>query len=199
MKDLQQPPTTSYGSKGKIGQYNLENPPIAEHICKNLSQVGKIYGNVEIVSPERRYTKGWSQVYVLTKCLGCGRIQWTYLSNLMQGKSKGCQMCSKPRQIPRWLDRRFTAAKQRCENPKDGNYQNYGARGIKFCFSSVLEAGLWMIEHCGLPDRSMELDRIDVNGNYEPGNMRWVTHQQNCANQRRYMTSSIVVPGIDTP
>lgn len=94
------------------------------------------------------------------------------------------------RAVPHWLDRRFTAAKQRCQNPKDPNYKNYGARGIEFRFPSVTDAAIYMIETCGLPDRSMELDRIDVNGHYEPGNLRWVTHQQNCQNQRRYLERS---------
>jgi hypothetical protein len=93
-------------------------------------------------------------------------------------------MCSRPRKIPRWLDRRLTAAKQRCENPKDANYADYGGRGIRFCFPSVTAAGLWLIENLGLPDRSQELDRIDTNGNYEPGNIRYLSHKDNTANRR---------------
>lgn len=84
-------------------------------------------------------------------------------------------------------EKRCTAAKQRCENPKDANYKNYGARGIQFRFPSVTDAAICMIETNGLPDRSLELDRIDVNGHYEPGNLRWVTHQQNSQNQRRFL------------
>lgn len=190
MTGLLRQKTISYGLKGKRGQYPLGSPPVADHICKNTGQVGRVYGNVVVISDERRYTKNWSEAFVLTECRFCHKKEWTRLANLMQGKSKGCQACSQPRRIPKWVDRRFTAAKQRCTNPKDGNYQNYGARGIKFKFTSVLAAGLWMIEHCGLPDRSMEIDRIDVNGHYEPGNLRWVTHQQNCVNQRRFQKST---------
>ena len=40
---------------------------------------------------------------------------------------------------------RLTAAKQRCTNPHDPQYPNYGGRGIEFRFGSVLEAGLWML------------------------------------------------------
>ena len=83
-----------------------------------------------------------------------------------------------------WLDRRLTAAKQRCENPKDKGYRNYGARGIKFSFQSVTEAGLYLIEKYGQPDREMEIDRIDNNGNYEKGNIRFVTHEKNNQNKR---------------
>lgn len=121
---------------------------------------------------------------MLTQCVNCGQIQWTILNNLQRGISRGCQKCSQPRQLPRWLDRRLTAAKQRCENPKDAAYKNYGQRGIKFNFPSVLEAGLWIIENLGLPNRDLEIDRIDNNGHYEPGNIRFVTRKENCSNRR---------------
>lgn len=193
MTDLPQPQTTQYSSRGKLGRYPSDKPPETDHISFDNSLIGKTYGKVTIISAEKRYTRhskrhGWTRPYVLTRCQSCGKEEWTLLENLSRGLSKGCQMCTQPRTYPKWLDRRFTAAKQRCTNPKDGNYKNYGARGISFDFASVKEACLWMIENCGLPDRSMELDRIDVNGNYAPGNLRWVTHQENCQNQRRFMT-----------
>jgi hypothetical protein len=142
---------------------------------------------VEIISPEKRWNSSWNHCYVLTRCNGCNSEQWQLLDNLRRGKSKGCQSCSQRRAAPRWLDRRFTAAKQRCTNPRDKNFKNYGARGIEFRFPSVTAACLYMIETHGLPSRDLELDRIDVNGHYEPGNLRWVTHQENCTNQRRYL------------
>ena len=188
MKDLQPQQIISYGLKGKQSRYDLDNPPPAAHISYKPEMVGEQYGLVKIISSEKRWSKSWNHCKVLTQCTNCGSVQWTELNNLTGGKSKGCQACSEPRKIPKWLDRRFTAAKQRCTNPNDANYKNYGARGIRFKFNSVLEAGLWMVENCGLPERSMELDRIDVNGHYEPGNLRWVTHQENCQNQRRFMT-----------
>lgn len=111
---------------------------------------------------------------------------------MMQGKTKGCQSCSQRRAVPRWLDRRFTSAKQRCENPDDQQYKNYGARGIRFEFPSVTDACLYMIETNGLPDRKLEIDRIDNDGNYAPGNLRWATRSEQMLNQRRsrkYTTS----------
>jgi hypothetical protein len=154
--------------------------------------VGEQYGWVKIISPEKRWNKNWNHCYVLTECQGCGSMQWQLLSSLQSGKSNGCQSCSRPRQIPLWLDRRLTAAKQRCENPNDPGYHNYGERGIRFRFSSVTEAGLYLIELFGLPNRNMEIDRIDTNGDYAPGNLRFVEHRVNCINQRRSVLGRFV-------
>lgn len=156
------------------------------HISYKPEMVGKQYGWVEVISPEKRWNQKWNHCYVLTRCRGCGAVQWQNLSNLRGGKSKGCQTCSQPRTVPHWLERRFTAAKQRCTNPNDGNYQNYGARGIKFAFRTRQRRAstcrkVWLT-------RSRTGDRPNKRQwNYEPGNLRWVTHQENCQNQRRYL------------
>jgi hypothetical protein len=140
---------------------------------------------VEVISPERRYTNGWGGLYVLVKCLSCQTEKWTFLSNLKLGKSAGCHACSKPRQVPKWLERRFAAARQRCTNPNDIAYHRYGGRGIKFNFESVIAASLYMINEFGTPPRAMEIDRRDNNGHYEPGNVRWVAPIINKRNTRR--------------
>ena len=176
--------TTSYGLKGNRGRYSLESPPPAVRISYKQEMVGKRYGWVKIISPEKRWNGKMNHCYVLTECMGCGNIQWQYLSNLQNGKSKGCQRCSQPRKIPLWLDRRLTAAKQRCENPNDAGYHNYGERGIRFSFPNVTEAGLYLIRTYGLPDREMEIDRINNDMDYAPGNLRFVSHAENNGNKR---------------
>lgn len=189
MEDFQQQQTISYGSRGNRSRYTLESPPPAAHISYKPEMVGTRYGWVQIISAEKRWNARMNHSYVLTQCVGCLSIQWQVLSSLTQGKSKGCQRCSQPRAIPMWLDRRLTAAKQRCENPKDGGYHNYGARGIRFAFSSVKEAGLYLIGEFGLPDREMEIDRIDNAKDYEAGNLRFTTHKENNRNKRNTVLS----------
>lgn len=182
--DSGQRPITSYGSKGNRSRYDSETPPPAARVSLKPEMVGERYGWVEIIGPEKRWNKAWNHCAVLTRCTGCGRISWINYGNLRSGKSNGCQACSQPRRIPKWLERRLTAAKQRCENPKDAQYENYGARGIRFEFPSATEAGLWLIEKYGLPDRKMEIDRIDNEKGYAPGNIRFVTHAENQSNKR---------------
>ena len=175
---------------GSKGRYSLESPPPAVRISYDQSLIGQQYGWVTIISAEKRNQtktkKGYSPAYVLTRCEGCGCIQWTYLSNLKRGLSKGCQSCSAvqaKRDVPKWLYKRATAAKQRCTNPKDKAYGLYGGRGIEFRFDSVMDCA----EYCmTLPNfsREMEIDRIDTNGHYEVGNIRLVTREENVANRR---------------
>lgn len=184
MEDLQQPQTISSGSRGNRSQFGSTTPPPAAHVSYAPQMVGEQYGWVKIISPEKRWSAKWNHCLVLTKCIGCGRQQWTNRNNLTRGTSKGCQSCSQPRQIPKWLDRRLTAAKQRCTNPNDKGFMNYGGRGIQFQFASVTAAGLWLLETYGVPDRAMELDRIDNQGHYAPGNLRFVPRKVNQANRR---------------
>lgn len=74
---------------------------------------------------------------------------------------------------------------RRCNDPKNKDYHNYGGRGIKVCpeWLNSFEA---FFAHIGLkPDPSYSIDRIDVNGHYEPGNVRWADKWTQANNKRR--------------
>lgn len=82
----------------------------------------------------------------------------------------------------------LASARQRCTNPKIPNYENYGGRGIRFCDSLVgLPGARLLLEALGpRPSAMHTLDRIDNNGDYEIGNVRWATRQQQNLNRRGY-------------
>lgn len=71
----------------------------------------------------------------------------------------------------------------RCNNKNATQYSNYGGRGITVCerwhkFENFLK-------DMGHPEaNSLSLDRINVNGNYEPGNCRWADQKTQCRNKR---------------
>jgi hypothetical protein len=76
----------------------------------------------------------------------------------------------------------YRQRKSRCENPNHPDYKDYGARGIKFLFTSFEE----FYAHIGpRPTAKHEVDRLNNDGNYEIGNVRWATHQENSANRGR--------------
>lgn len=80
--------------------------------------------------------------------------------------------------------RAWACMKDRCKNRKTRCYSLYGGRGISVCrrWSESFEA---FLEDMGECPGDMSLDRIDNNGNYEPGNCRWVSTAQQNRNTRR--------------
>lgn len=75
----------------------------------------------------------------------------------------------------------FTAMRERCRNPKNRKYHLYGGRGISVCERwSKFEN---FLVDMGIRPAGTTLDRIDTNGNYEPGNCRWATPKQQGRNR----------------
>lgn len=111
----------------------------------------------------------------------CGCLHQKIMDNIGErasthGRTKGVQ---KTKSYKTW-----GYIKRRCYYEKDIDYKYYGARGIKIadCWVNNAEAFCEYVE--SLPrynEQGTTLDRIDSNGNYEPGNIRWVT----MAEQRR--------------
>lgn len=74
--------------------------------------------------------------------------------------------------------------RDRCNNPASTHYRNYGGRGIKVC-ERWQHSFLAFYEDIGpRPDPSYSIDRIDNDGNYEPGNVKWATRHEQAINQR---------------
>lgn len=81
------------------------------------------------------------------------------------------------------LKSRWENMKQRCNNPNNQGYKNYGGRGIKVC-------GRWhsfenFYADMGDCPEGLTLERKDNDGNYEPGNCRWATWKEQGKNKRR--------------
>jgi hypothetical protein len=75
----------------------------------------------------------------------------------------------------------YVHAQQRCNNPKNISYVDYGGRGIKFLFTSFEQ----FFAELGFRPDGKSLDRYPSNdGHYEPGNVRWATAVQQANNKR---------------
>ena len=130
----------------------------------------------------------------------CGTIKVIDKSSLQTGRTKSCgcynrkrvhETHSKGNYINTRLYHTWENMKARCFNKNNPQYKNYGGRGITVCEewkNDFLSFRMWALQN-GWNDTHVKfeisLDRIDVNGNYEPSNCRWATPKQQVNNRRR--------------
>ena len=154
--------------------------------------IGEKYGRLTVLG-ERKEGKRW-----IAKCrCDCGTVWETRSDRLRGGRVKSCGCYKKDLQRTLVIRRNKTHSRsntrlyaiwngmlQRCDNPNRVAYKNYGGRGIGVCaewreFEKFFE---WAMLN-GYRD-DLEIDRINVNGNYEPNNCRWITRAAQAANKR---------------
>lgn len=136
-----------------------------------------------------RGKKTWVEYEVECKC---GTITWVRANSFWGGHSKSCGCLKLEKsavqgklsrkhgmsRTPEWDA--YVHAEQRCNNPKTKGYKDYGGRGIKFLFTSFEQ----FFAKLGKRPKGKTLDRINNEGNYEPGNVRWATYLQQANNRR---------------
>jgi len=79
----------------------------------------------------------------------------------------------------------WTNMKTRCTNPKTFGWERYGGRGISVCKAWLDSFDVFLADVGRKPFKEAILDRIDFNGNYEPGNVRWVNIIESARNKER--------------
>jgi hypothetical protein len=162
---------------------------------KAIDLVGRTFHFLTVLecTGTRRFSGGGTQRTWRVRCV-CGK-EYEVTGAQLKGNSKSCG-CKKNELLSRanikhgharvgaksLIYGRWWTMLQRCQNPNDGGYKNYGARGIKVCERWQKFENFYA--DVGDPPPGRELDRIENGGNYEPGNWRWVSHQKNSSNRR---------------
>jgi hypothetical protein len=131
----------------------------------------------------------------LCRC-DCGREKMVDRSTLTGGQSKGCHSCQvskrnfvhgdaprgkRPSEYTTWA-----SMIQRCEDSRHKDFRLYGGRGVIVCNRWRKSYKNFLSDVGRKPSVKHSIDRIETNGNYEPGNVRWATPSEQQRNRRPF-------------
>lgn len=165
---------------------------------------GQVFGRLTVLAYAGRSSKKNRMPSWFCRCT-CGTIVKVSRGDLTTGNTMSCGCLRREVTSARVGTHRssqsheyriYATAKDRCTRKKSPAYKDYGGRGIEFRFNSFEQ----FIKEVGRkPTPKHTLDRIDNNGHYEPGNVRWATpieQSSNTRNNRRitYKGRSLIAP-----
>ena len=140
--------------------------------------------------------KSGSALHAVFQC-ECGQKSVFNCHKVKTGHTRSCGCFRNEKAAQRWAKnvygikhggchteayKSWEKMKARCENKSQYGYESYGGRGIVVC--DRWQSFALFFEDMGERPAGMSIDRIDVNGNYEPGNCKWSTVKEQSRNKR---------------
>lgn len=158
-----------------------------------LVEAGKKYG---LLTAVRRVRSTPKYAVWLCQC-DCGGLKEIRSDYLSSGHTRSCG-CQSGKRAGKETDRRvvWNGIKQRCLNPNNRIYKHYGGRGICVCDRWLKGDGVRSGFECFESDMGprppgYSIERIDNDGDYEPGNCKWATQLEQANNQRPKKTAKL--------
>lgn len=154
--------------------------------------INKKFGDLLVIGitqkPDRKY-------WAVCKC-DCGGGKVANIRKLLSGKTTHCG-CKSTIKDGKYHISFFVwqSMMQRCYNKNNHAYKDYGGRGIKVCEEWQTFIG-FLDNFLPRPNKDFQIDRINVNGNYEPSNCRWVHKTTNATYNKRNTLSELEVAEI---
>lgn len=164
-------------------------------MVEKLDLNGMVFGRLTVTQKaDKRGNR--RQVMWICSC-ECGNIVTTRGGSLTSGHTKSCGCLAGTHKLSHhpiysvWCD-----MIRRCTSINSKSYSNYGGRGIKVCDRWLESVGAFYRDVVANYKEGLELDRINNDGDYEPSNVRWVTHAQNQRNKGSFKGSSSKYKGV---
>ncbi len=157
---------------------------------KPVVTIGETYGGVEVVYFCGSHPKTHKRFYIC-KCVTCGKEAPRAASKIASGRLGGCMRCARITHGLSHTDLYSIAhgVQERITNPDCISFSSHGGRGIELYPGWHGPDGLirmvrWLEDNLPPWRPGLTLDRINNDGNYEPGNLRWATASQQANNRR---------------